>query len=297
MANTDISSEQTELNEPASRGRRWVKVVLVLLLVAGVGSAAAFHFLKDPPNPRRVVEYEEHDVDEAAAKEQAAIETLQKDKKAFEDAQQAFNDLEIQWQKAKEIREQALAALESANANDKPNAQADFDAADKQFADATKKLESARVQLTEARNKLKTADELRAEAEAERKKAEELAAQEKTIREGVLGKWKRSDYYGDLTLELKEDGRGLMVVFFNFGAKLVVGTDRLDVDIKWHVANGDHLIFDSVRGQPEKAFQYVTVQRDKGTHRDEILTNLEENTFTTRDANDKSRIKTWTRIE
>lgn len=297
MTNTDISHEQNASDESTPRPRRCgMKRGLLLLVLAGAG-AAAFHFLKEEPEPRPVAEYEEHDVDEAAAREQAAIEKVEKDKKALEEAQKAFDELEVQWESAKQKRDEAQAALESAGASDKEKAQADFDAAKEQFAEMTKKLEDAKARLTEAGNKLKTADERRAEAEAERKKAEELAAKEKTIREGVLGKWKRSDYYGDLTLELDEDGKGQMVILFNYLSKLAVGTDRLEVDIQWKVTNGDHLIFHSIRGRPEKAFYEVTVKRDKGTRRDEVLINLEENTFSTRDAVDEKKIKTWTRIE
>ncbi len=123
---------------------------------------------------------------------------------------------------------------------------------------------------------------------------EKQIAQEAAHRQALLGKWKRSDYYGGLTLELKDDDTGLMVIDFNTLTSFAVGTDRLEVDIQWKVANGDHVIFDSVRGRPEKAFSFVT--KEKGNRRDQIVVQFDETSFTTHDADNTSKVKTWTRI-
>lgn len=275
MANSRNSDDQTTTStstSPGGRGR-W-RFGFVLLVLVGAGSAAAFHYLKrTSTEPSPEVEYEETNVDEAAAKAQAAATQVQNDKIALETAQTEFNTAKAAWEEAKKTPQNT-----------------------DELADATKKYEDAASRFEVAEDKLKTDDQRREEAEAERRRVEKLAAQEKANHKGLLGKWKRSDYYGGSTLKLKEDGSGMMVIDFNFGTKFVVGTDRLEIDIKWRVANGDHVIFDSLRGRPDKAFQYVTVTQKKGTHRDEVLIKLDKDSFTTQDAHNASKIKTWTRI-
>jgi hypothetical protein len=203
--------------------------------------------------------------------------------------------VQAELESAERQRNEADEKLAAATAGDRTKLEAALATAETRFAQATEQLNEAKVRLKAAEDKLKTADQLLAEAEAERKRVEKQIAQEAAHRKALLGHWKRSDYYGGLTLELRENDTGLMAIDFNFGTKLVVGTDRLEVDIAWKVANGDHVIFDSLRGRPEKAFDFVT--KEKGNRRDQVLTHIDATTFTTHDADNKSKVKTWTRIK
>jgi hypothetical protein len=203
--------------------------------------------------------------------------------------------IQAEWESAKRDRDEAEQKLATATDEDRPLLDEAFAQAETRFARTAERLGEAKVQLKAAEDKLKTADQLLAEAEAERQRVARQIAQEAENRKALLGHWKRSDYYGGLTLELREDDTGLMVIDFNFATKLVVGTDRLEVDIAWKVASGDHVIFDSLRGRPEKAFDFVT--KEKGNRRDQVLRHIDPASFTTHDADNTSKVKTWTRIK
>jgi hypothetical protein len=269
-------------SNPKARRRFGLKSLVVLLLLIGAGSAAAFHFLKKPPRRAPPVEYKEPDVAQAVAEVQKAKTQRELDQDALALAETEMKTVQAEWEAAKLAKEQA-----GSNTQELANAET-------QFAKAAEKLDAAKAKLKTALDKLKTAEELLAEKNAERERAEKQLAQEAARRRALLGKWKRSDYYGGLTLELREDGLGLMVIDFNTLFSFTVGTDRLEVDIQWKVANGDHVIFDSVRGRPEKAFDFVS--KEKGNRRDQVLRQIDETSFTTHDADNESKIKTWTRI-
>lgn len=293
MSDSQSRIDQADaLNVPK---RRRFKGVLVLLVLIGVGSAAAFHFLKKPPKPRPVVEYEELDEAQAAAQVQKAKTQKELDQEALASAQAEMKTVQADWESALREREEAERKFAAASAEERDSLAEALAQAESQFTQASAKLGEAKARLKAAEDKLKTADQLLAEAKAERARVEKQIVQEAAHRKALLGHWKRSDYYGGLTLELRDDDTGLMVVDFNFATKLVVGTNRLEVDIRWKVANGDHVIFDSVRGRPEKAFHFVS--KEKGNRRDQVLMHIEENTFTTHDADNKAKVKTWTRIK
>lgn len=242
---------------------------------------AAFQFFKSGDNSTPIVEYEKLDEDQAAAKEQEARKRVELDKLALREARTALETAQAGWESAQLAKEQAERKQEQADAENL-------------LAQATTKLEEAKSRLKAAEDKFKTADQLRAEAEAERQRVAALLAQEEAHREALLGKWTRPDSYGQFRLEFDKDGTGLMVIDFNTTTGFLLGAKRLEIDITWEVANGNHVIFDSLRGRPEKAFQVVTDL--KGTHRDEVLVHIDEKTFTTHDANNKSKKETWTRI-
>jgi hypothetical protein len=261
----------------------------------GVGSAAAFYFLKKPSERAPAVEYEKPDEAKAVAQVQNAKTQKELDQEALVSAQAEMKTIQAEWESAQSDRDEAEEKLASAKAAERAPLEELFAQSETRFARITVKLEEAKVRLKAAEDKLKTADQLLAEAQAERERVEKQIAQEAANRQALLGHWKRSDYYGGLTLELREDDTGLMVVNFNFATKLIVGTDRLEVDIQWKIAGGDHVIFDSVRGRPEKAFHFVS--KEKGNRRDQILTHIDEASFTTHDADNRSKVKTWTRIK
>ncbi|MCA9068181.1 MAG: hypothetical protein KDA84_04625, partial [Planctomycetaceae bacterium] len=124
----------------------------------------------------------------------------------------------------------------------------------------------------------------------------QLAKQE-TQRKALLGKWERTAEYGIMILDLKEDGKGVMTIEFNSVASFIVGSGELEADIVWKVTGDNHVIFDSVEGRPEKAFHYVTVTLKRGTHRDLVVTSLEQNTFKSYDVGKENKITTWKRIK
>lgn len=287
--------EHAASTETPPRKRRRLKTALVLLVLIGVGSAAAFHFLKKPPERAPIVEYEKPDEAQAAAQVQKAKSEQELNQEALQSAQAEMKTIQAEWESAKRDRDEAEEILAAAKAEERPKLKEAFAKAEARLAQATEKQGEAKVRLKDAEDKLKTADQLYAEAQAERERVEKQIAQEAAYRKALLGHWERSDYYGGLTLELREDGTGLMVINFNFATKLVVGTDRLEVDIQWKVASGDHVIFDSLRGRPEKAFDFVT--EEKGNRRDQILTHIDETNFTTHDADNLTKVKTWTRIK
>jgi hypothetical protein len=272
MASSPNPSEISDTHETRPRTRRrWgLKAGLIVLLTIGVGSAAAFQYLKSEAESKPIVEYDKPDEAQALAKEKAAQEQVQHDKQALQDAQAAMSSAQTEWESAKQAGKAAL------------------------LAQATANLEQAKTLLKAAEDKLKTDDQLRAEAEAERQRVANLLAKQEVYRKKLLGKWARPDSYGEFQLHLDEDGTGLMVIEFNTATKFLVGSGRLDIDITWEVVNGDHVIFDSLRGRPENAFKIVS--DFKGTHRDEVLMQIDETTFSTHEADNKAKVKKWIRI-
>jgi hypothetical protein len=295
MSDYQPSADVAVSTEAPKPKRRRLKSVLVFLVVFGAGTAAAFHFFKKPPERGPIVEYAEPDEAEAAAQVQKAKTQQELDQEALKAAQEELQTIQGEWESAKRDRDKAEQNLAGALARDRMALEKALAEAETRFAQASENLTQAKARLKAAEDKLKTAEELLAEAESERIRVEKQIAQETAIRKAILGEWERSDYYGGLTLELREDGTGLMVVNFNGVTSFVVGADRLEVDIKWTVASGDHLIFDSLRGRPQKAFDFVS--KEKGSRRDQILTHIDETNFTTHDADNKSKVKTWTRIK
>jgi hypothetical protein len=266
-------------DQPAAppRRRRGPKAVLFLLVLIGVGSAAAFQFRKTDDDSRPVVEYEKLDEDQATAREQEAQQQVERDKQALKEAQAHFQSAQADWESANSAQE----------ANPSPAAEA-------LLAEAEANLDEAKSRLKAAEDKFKTADQLRAEAEAERERVAKLLALEEANRKALLGKWTRPDENGRFRIELRDDGTGLMIIDFNATNRFLLGTSQLEVDITWEIAGGDHVIFNSLQGRPEKAFDIVSAL--KGTRRDEVLTHIDENTFTTHGAKNKSKIETWQRL-
>ncbi len=227
-----------------------------------------------------VVEYEKLDPAQAAAEEQKAQVLVQDDRQTLEAARNAMKSAQAEWDAAKFAKE-----------NTDPTKLSE---AESRFTQAASKLERAKAQLKAAEDRLKTADQLLAEAEAEKARVAKLLARQEANRKALIGNWTRPGSNGTYRLLLKADGSGLMEIDFNATTKFLLRTGKLEIDIKWEIVHGDHAIFDSLQGRPEAAFK--TVSGIKGTHRDEVLMQVEENSFTTHDAADKSKIKTWTRI-
>ena len=284
MEHSQLTTDQSSLNESSPRKRRGVvKIGLIALVLAGAAGVVALKWIKPDGPSASAVEYEKLDEDKAAAKERDAEERVAKNQEALKQAQREFQTALADWESAKSAKSQAEKTKQSSAE------------AESRFREATARLEEAKTRLKAAEDKLKTADELRAEAEAERRRIEELIAQEEAHRKALLGKWTRaSSIYGQYRLELNDDGSGAMIVDFNTVTRFAVGASRLEVDIRWKVVNGNHVIFDSIAGRPENAFKVVS--EVKGNHRDEVIAKIDENSFTTHHPDDKSTAKTWTRI-
>ena len=294
MTSSPTSHESPLATEPAPRKRRrFLKWSFVFLLLIGMGSATAFHLLRGETGNASIPNYEKPDETQAVAQEQKARARVQTDKEALAAARQAVKTAEADWQTAQENLKQSRQNQKSAPAQEKSDADEDFQAAEQEFAQATKKLETAKAQLKTAEDKLKTADQKLAEAEAERERVAKLAALQENYRKALLGHWRTTEDYGPTQLELRDDGTASMFIQFEGKARYIVG-DHLDIDIEWEVV-GDHVIFNSVRGRPESMFKFVTGL--KGTRRDYMITHMDENAFVTQQADDKAKIKKWTRVE
>ena len=84
-----------------------------------------------------------------------------------------------------------------------------------------------------------------------------------------------------------------MFIQFEGPARYIVG-EMLDIDIEWEVS-GDRVVFNSVRGRPEGQFKTITAL--KGNRRDYVITDADDNSFTTYEVDNKSKVKKWTRVE
>ncbi|WP_166826916.1 hypothetical protein [Thalassoroseus pseudoceratinae] len=108
----------------------------------------------------------------------------------------------------------------------------------------------------------------------------------------LIGRWKRPESYGDITLTLKPEGRGTMYVEFSTVYSLLVD-DELLVDIKWEVKDG-RCVFQSIRGKPQAAFELVT--KLKGKVRDQKIIEVTSKRAIFFDDKRKKTKKTWKRL-
>lgn len=298
MANSTRTDKQPQLPEKTPPKKRTaLKVGAVLLLLGAAGSAGAFHFFKKDPEPAPAVEYNQPDIGQATENVKDAQTKVAKDEQAFQAAKKSFEEIRAEWESAKKGKEDAKAKVESASAEEIAETRKSLEAAEQRFSQLTNELKTAQAALETAANRLKSDEQKKQEAEEKQKQIQGQLAKQETQRKGLLGRWKRKADYGEMELDLKDKDQGVMTIHFDTASSFFVGTKKLEVDIEWKVASDNHLIFDSLRGRPKKAFHFVTVTLKRGTHRDQVLSELQSDSFTTYDVGEEDDIKTWTRIK
>lgn len=295
---TQMDQQPARPENTPRRKRRWGKLGAVVLLLGCAGTVGAYHFLKaDLDPPPAPVEYQSPDIGQATEKVKEAETKVAQDQQTLQAVQKSVEEIQAEWELTVKAIEEAKAKVKSASGDELAEARESLEGAVQRLSQLKQKLEFAKAELREAESRLENQQAKKEEAEENQKEIQDQLAKQEAQRQALLGKWKWTPDYGEMQLELNEDGKGVMTIDFNTAAYFVVGSKTLEVDIEWRVAPDDHLIFNSLRGRPEKAFHFVTVTLKRGTHRDQVLTSLKRDTFTAYDVGEEDDIKTWTRIK
>lgn len=113
------------------------------------------------------------------------------------------------------------------------------------------------------------------------------------FRDALLGTWYLDDYYGRCILDIREGGKGTMVVVFgSYYAYLLA--DRVDAVLEWTIEDGRALL-KTISGKPEAA--YAIIAREKGEDRDRKIIEIGERQMVLEDDRDDGSVANWTRAK
>ncbi|MCA9068182.1 MAG: hypothetical protein KDA84_04630, partial [Planctomycetaceae bacterium] len=158
MVNSTQTDEQTSPADRAPQTRlRWFKVGVAVLLLGGVGTAGAYHFLDDkrtPPSP--IAEYEQPDVGQVTKIVEAAETKIAKDQQTLHTLEKSLDEIQAEWKLARTAKEKAEAKVNSASEDELADASRRLKSAEDRMAELDKELEAAKAQRDVVLEQLKS---------------------------------------------------------------------------------------------------------------------------------------------